>query len=437
MTSRHESKSKIEREAIKLRKEREHKKLQKQLRAKAEQQGVGIVRGNSGPRNHPVQPANTISLKHGKPSHKDVCSPEVNGWSELLASGMTVPNADVKMGLPGNGSTVPKESVTISNTGQLVLSGFSDTQQSATMWFFPDGGEDGKSFKPTGVQGGPTFAQPVLVGANVSPAESNLYSTPGYFRYTTDEVAEGLSFAATSDPGLLSIDIDPLDLVKVPEKPMDFNNRTLKFTVEISLISELTSTRGGIRVYNPYMPPGDSVSGGVSQLLKTTRRDRSYVDQPFSAKRSFTYTYMPNDKSVDFGQQTSAVNSTSVFLYDSRFVIQLYGLREEEDVLVRYVWVQEYTGTPVNSISTFSTVAADHVHVANAIPHMTNYEPSGRKNPTLAEHVAAMKVKARPVAAAMAAASGIQPDDHKALAKAAPSLLSELGGILGPLSLLL
>jgi len=422
----------------KERKLREQERLRKEVIRDVTKVKVGMLEGGQGPRSKAPR---VLGLKAAKVTHESIVSQEVNSFSRALASGMTLDDADVKMPLAGNGSLVAKKSATVTNTGQALVSSPA-AGTTVTMWLYPDGEQgSGKGFKPTGVQSGTGSAYPTFIGANVNCTASTpqLYSAVGMYRIETDAAGLEEYFAPNSDPGLLGLEIDDLDLLEVPEKPSDFMNRTVKLTVEISVVSALVNTRGGVRVYNPYMAPGNSITGGTSVRLKAARRDPSYVDQPFSGKRTFSYTYMPNAESVNYGTMTTAVNSTSPFLYDSRFVLQAYGLGEGDEILVRFIWTQEYTGTTVNPIATPSVIAPDYVHLANAIPHLTNYSQNGKKNPTLSEHVAAMKIKSHPVAVGLAKAAGIDEDDHKSLAKHATSLLEKMSdlGPLGPLGGLL
>jgi hypothetical protein len=374
------------------------------------------------------------------PEH--VVCPLINHWSRALNSGMSLAGVDpseLKIPLPdtSDGFTM-QSSLPLTNTGQVDLESFGTTSNwtDAIFWFYPDGAKDnGRGFQPTSVTGAAGGGQ-AFIGANVSAEETNVFSTPGVWAYCTSAGATGAYFAPPQ-PGtnvnfgpFQGIDVDAYDVVNVPERPIDFNNRTVKFTVEVSVISKVVNTEGGVRFVCPSYWPGSSVLGGSSRLMSQTRRDPTYVDYNFGTRRKVVFTYVPDAKSLRFGDMSTGGGIQNLSLFDSRCMMHIYGMDADTKLLVRYVWSQEYRGTTVNALATHSRMTPDVVHLSNALQHMSNYPVDG-KPVSLSEHVAAQKVFAQPAACNLAQARGVNMDDVKEVAKHAPSVLSDLAGIGG------
>lgn len=442
-----------ERKRIDETERRIHRDLRKQeedMHKRRSKMQVGVVSTNTAPRTRSMRPkAQNVSsglLHNLKPEEKIVC-PHICKWSRALSSGMQVPENDVKIPLPGEkGALVVGKSLPLTNTGQIEIDTI-DTGNEGTgfnLYFFPDGRPaDNACFFPTGVIG--TSGERVIVGSNLG---SPSVPAPGYrtaigyyqrFGATLGLTEQNSRFA----PGPFSLNpIQPLfndeyETVKSPEFESDLVNRTTKLSVEVTVISELQTTRGGVRCWNPdYWPGSDTVvSPAAPPLLSTARRDASYVDFPFGAKRTRIFNYAPAAESINYGNAgigtaPAAQYSEDPLTVGSRFVLQVYGLRAGETVLVRWICSQEYRGSEVNALTTPSFMTPDVTHLANAIPHLSNYPTGGKPPPTLAEHVAQQKVLASPHATAHALSQGVDLDDPKKTAKASHGIFSDLMSVI-------
>lgn len=372
-----------------------------------------------------------------KPATKaeHICCPLVNKWSKALAEGMQVADPDTKIPLPDtNEGFVAKPSVSIVNSGQFVVDAFTADDTGASFWFYPDGDHaNGAGFFPTGLTYAGLPYTDYLVGANVSAVTPSIGTGPGVWGYFDSGQLENIFFAPpqpTLANPLFPMNLDPLDTVQVPSASENFANRTVKLTVEVTIISEELTIRGGIRWSNPSMWPGSEGAGGQSVLVSQTRREPTYADYPFRNSRTHTFTYFPNAESVRFGSMDTTGVTQDISLFNSRCVMQFYGMEPKNAVLVRYIWSQEYRGTRTNAISTPSPVTTDVVHLANALPAMSVYSANG-KPPTLTQHVAHQKVLAHPVAKSLASAKGLDLGDVKAVANKAGSVFSDIASIGG------
>lgn len=415
--------------------------------------GIGIVAPNTGPRSslakHHKDKDKNKELAHLMQYQSGVekmTCPRIMRWSKAMDAGMQVPDNDVKIPLPGDESLSVSKSMALTNTGQLEIDGFNSELNGATIYCYPDGAAGSNTvFSPVGLTDG---GKPVIIGANLGGPDSanGIYPTAiGMLEYngTTAGYAtlkDSRFSPSRSGEGCFPLTFDDYDAVSLEEYVSDLQNRSTVLTVEVSLISDLQNTRGGVRCWNPDFWPGEEDpvyrptggSGAAAPLLSSGRRDASYVDYEFSAKRSRVFRYAPAPQSIKYGDAGIGTNTgyppykVNGRVCGSRFVIQVYGLTENETIFIRFISSMEYRGTHVNALTTPSYMTPDIAHLANAIPRLSNYPTGGSKPPTLAEHVVHQKVIASPHAKALAESKGIDTEDVKKTAKAGHSIFSDI-----------
>lgn len=369
---------------------------------------------------------------------QSLCCPHIEKWSKEIQHPFENSNNESKIPTPGSASITSCPTSKAENYGvvDVIIRG---TQTGFTQWLYPSGSQNAAQPKTS------TFAVETTdgkcnIGPILSPADSAIFGAVGVYAMDDPGASPPTPLRQFNPPAYSAADPSTgliYDRLVAPfaisTERSDVQMRTSKLGVRVTFTGKLLDTEGWVDVYNPQLWPGSSEYGvaGQSVYLSTMRRDDSFARKYFSSKRTYEFVWTPNCQSL-VDTAVDAIIVSSAALRDSRFVIQVGGLQEGDKVQVEWICAQEFTGTPTTSTLTPSPVTHDITHLANAIPKMaaTNTYSSPKQAPTLADHTVHSKVEAHPVMKQHLESQGVNTEDPKETARKAPSILSDIAGVL-------
>jgi hypothetical protein len=177
----------------------------------------------------------------------------------------------------------------------------------------------------------------------------------------------------------------------IPGANSDVKFKCTAFGVRVTYVGKLTDTEGYVDFYNPYAWVGDPQT---PRTLDSLRRDPSHRRIYFGNNRTASFVWHPNCESASYA---SIYRQAEVQLrgVPARLALEIGGVAAGDKFEIEYVGFQEFTGHPAVPTNTPAPVAADVVHLANAIPELRgkmNKGSSEGPTSTLANHVQASKV---------------------------------------------
>jgi hypothetical protein len=248
---------------------------------------------------------------------------------------------------------------------------------------------------------------------------------------------------------VLSDTLDPIryDSVRVPLTiPVEIGGssmtaRTYAYGIRVSFANPLLDTEGWVE----FVQARESISRATpsSTSFNTLRStDPSYRRKLFGNKRTAEFVWHPNCDSIIQGAFKSG-NTSAHHTINSRMVLRVGGLMNNEKILVEVMHWQEYTHNTLARVSNITPQTPHTVHVQNALVTMhggmnERTELNGRLNKkTLTLHTEALahKTMAHPalkkIMTLVEGAGGITT--ARALV---PKLLKGLSGLVGDAELL-